>query len=143
MTTNLDTRLASLSPAAISLFRVVFGFLFTIHGASKLFAWPVDSGSGAVPVGTWPYWYAGVLELVLGLLIMVGLFTRIAAFIASGQMAFAYFTQHQPNALLPIENGGEVAVLYVASDSCCWPQSVAVLTHWMQRAVNASEFPYR
>ncbi|MED5816202.1 DoxX family protein [Mycolicibacterium sp. 050232] len=113
MTTNLDTRLGSLSPAVISLFRVVFGFLFTIHGTSKLFAWPVGSGGGgAVPVGTWPYWYAGVLELVLGLLIMVGLFTRIAAFIAAGQMAFAYFTEHQPKALWPIENGGELAVLY-------------------------------
>ncbi|WKG01339.1 DoxX family protein [Mycolicibacterium sp. HK-90] len=112
MTTNLDNRLGSLAPAALSLFRIVFGLLFTIHGASKLFAWPVDSGSGAVPVGTWPVWYAGVLELVLGLLIMVGLFTRIAAFIASGQMAVAYFWQHQPNGLLPLENGGEPAVLY-------------------------------
>lgn len=112
MTTNLDTRLGSLSPAVISLFRVVFGLLYTIHGASKLFAWPVDSGSGAAPVGTWPYWYAGVIELVLGLLIIAGLFTRVAAFIASGEMAFAYFTQHQPKGLWPIENGGELAVLY-------------------------------
>lgn len=54
----------------------------------------------------------GVLELVLGLLIAVGLFTRIAAFIAAGQMAFAYFTEHQPKGLFPIENGGELAVLY-------------------------------
>ncbi|MCV7067079.1 DoxX family protein [Mycolicibacterium farcinogenes] len=112
MTTNLDNRLGSLAPAALSLFRIVFGLLFTIHGASKLFAWPVDSGGGAVPVGTWPVWYAGVLELVLGLLILVGLFTRIAAFIASGQMAVAYFWQHQPNGLLPLENGGEPAVLF-------------------------------
>lgn len=112
MTTNLDNRLGSLAPAALSLFRIVFGLLFTIHGASKLFAWPVDSGGGAVPVGTWPVWYAGVLELVLGLLIMVGLFTRIAAFIASGEMAVAYFWQHQPKGLLPLENGGEAAVLY-------------------------------
>ncbi|BBX25138.1 DoxX family protein [Mycolicibacterium alvei] len=112
MTTNLDTRLGSLSPAVISLFRVVLGFMFAVHGASKLFAWPVDSGAGAVPVGNWPYWYAGVIELVLGLLIMVGLFTRIAAFLASGQMAFAYFTEHQPKGLLPIENGGEPAVLF-------------------------------
>lgn len=65
-----------------------------------------------MPVGNWPYWYAGVIELVLGLLIMVGLFTRIAAFLASGQMAFAYFTEHQPKGLLPIENGGEPAVLF-------------------------------
>lgn len=112
MTTNLDTRLGSLAPAVISLFRVVFGFLFTLHGASKLFAWPMDPGGGAAPVGSWPYWYAGVIELVLGLLILVGLFTRIAAFIASGEMAVAYFTQHQPNGLLPVENGGELAVLY-------------------------------
>ncbi|MGV9802033.1 DoxX family protein [Mycobacterium sp. NPDC003449] len=112
MTTNLDARLGSLSPAVISLFRIVFGFLFTIHGASKLFAWPVDSGSGAVQAGAWPLWYAGVIELVLGLLIIAGLFTRIAAFIASGEMAFAYFTQHQPKGLLPLENGGEPTVLF-------------------------------
>ena len=96
MTTKLDSRLTSVSPAVISVFRVVFGLLYTVHGASKLFAWPVDSGSGAVPVGTWPYWYAGVIELVLGLLVMAGLFTRIAAIIASGHMAVAYFWQHQP-----------------------------------------------
>ncbi len=112
MTTNLDTRLAAYSPAVIGIFRIVFGLLFTIHGTSKLFAWPVDMGSGAIPVGTWPVWYAGVLELVLGLLILLGLFTRIAAFIAAGQMAIAYFWQHQPSGLLPSENGGEPAVLY-------------------------------
>ncbi|MGW4098168.1 DoxX family protein [Mycobacterium sp. NPDC004974] len=119
MTTNLDTRLGSLSPAVISLFRVAFGFLYTIHGAQKLFAWPVgmpdnagDLVGPAVPVGTWPFWYGGLIEFVLGLLILTGLFTRIAAFIASGEMAFAYFTQHQPKGLLPIENGGELAVLY-------------------------------
>jgi putative oxidoreductase len=119
MTTNLDTRLNTISPAVISLFRIVFGLLYTIHGAQKLFAWPVGmpdkSGNlvgSAVPVGAWPYWYAGIIEFVLGLLILTGLFTRIAAFFASGEMAFAYFTQHQPKALLPIENGGELAVLY-------------------------------
>ncbi len=119
MTTNLDTRLSSVSPAVISLFRIVFGLLYTIHGAQKLFAWPVgmpdDAGNlvgSAVPVGTWPYWYGGLLEFVLGLLILTGLFTRIAAFVASGEMAFAYFTQHQPKGLLPIQNGGELAVLY-------------------------------
>lgn len=113
MTTTLDARLGSLAPAVISLFRVVFGFLYIIHGTSKIFAWPVGSGGGgAVPAGTWPLWYGGILELVLGVLIIAGLFTRIAAFIASGQMAFAYFYMHQPRALWPIENGGELAVLY-------------------------------
>lgn len=109
MTTPLDTRLNALSPAVIALFRVVLGFSITIHGAQKLFAWPADH---AVPVGVWPLWYAGILEFVLGLLILTGLFTRIAAFIASGVMAFAYFTVHQPKGLLPIANGGELAVLY-------------------------------
>ncbi|OBG81689.1 phosphoribosylaminoimidazolecarboxamide formyltransferase [Mycobacterium sp. NS-7484] len=112
MTSNLDSRLASYAPAAIGIFRIVFGLLFTIHGTSKLFAWPVDMGSGAAAVGSWPVWYAGVLELVLGLLILIGLFTRIAAFIAAGQMAVAYFWQHQPQGLWPSENGGELAVLY-------------------------------
>ncbi|OBC11105.1 phosphoribosylaminoimidazolecarboxamide formyltransferase [Mycobacterium sp. 852013-50091_SCH5140682] len=119
MTTNLDARLNTVSPAVISLFRIVFGLLYTIHGAQKLFAWPVgmpdDAGNlvgSAVPVGTWPYWYGGLIEFVLGLLILTGLFTRIAAFFASGEMAFAYFTQHQPKGLLPIQNGGELAVLY-------------------------------
>jgi putative oxidoreductase len=63
-------------------------------------------------MGTWPYWYAGVIELVVGLLLLVGLVTRLAAFVGSGEMAFAYFTQHQPQALWPIENGGELAVLF-------------------------------
>ncbi|MEZ0053832.1 putative oxidoreductase [Mycobacterium sp. MAA66] len=119
MTTQLDTRLGALSPAVISLFRVVTGFLLATHGAQKLFAWPVGMPNQAgelvgpaVPAGVWPFWYAGILEFVLGLLILTGLFTRIAAFFASGEMAFAYFTQHQPQGLLPIENGGELAVLY-------------------------------
>lgn len=112
MTTTVESRVSALSPLVLSLFRIVFGLLFAVHGASKLFAWPVDSGTGAVPVGTWPYWWAGLIELVLGLLITVGLFTRIAAFIASGHMAVAYFWQHAPNGLHPLENGGEPAVLF-------------------------------
>lgn len=64
------------------------------------------------PFGTWPYWWAGVIELIVGVLVMVGLFSRIAAFIGSGTMAFAYFTAHQPDGLLPIQNGGELAAVY-------------------------------
>jgi putative oxidoreductase len=112
MTTKLESRLSTFSSPVLSLFRIVFGLLFAVHGASKLFAWPVDSGTGAVPVGTWPYWWAGLIELVLGVLITIGLFTRIAAFIASGHMAVAYFWQHAPNGLHPLENGGEPAVLF-------------------------------
>ncbi|SCX03914.1 MULTISPECIES: DoxX family protein [Mycobacteriaceae] len=110
--TQIETKLNGFAPIVLSAFRIVFGLLLTIHGTSKLFAWPIAAGAGgAVPVGTWPFWYAGVLELVLGLLLIAGLFTRAAAFLASGEMAFAYFSQHQPTGLWPIENGGELAVL--------------------------------
>jgi putative oxidoreductase len=116
MTQNLATRLDPHSPTVLSLLRAVFGFLFGVHGAIILFAWPLG-GRDVPPVGAWPDWWAGMLELVTGALICVGLFTRIAAFIASGVMAYAYFTVHQPHALWPFDtriggNGGELAVLY-------------------------------
>lgn len=93
------------------MFRIVIGFLFTLHGTAKIFGWPATK-TGTVPFGTWPYWWAGVIELAVGVLVMIGLFTRIAAFLGSGAMAFAYFTEHQPEGLLPIQNGGELATLY-------------------------------
>jgi len=80
-----------------------------------LFDWPIAFG---IPTGTWPVWYAGIIELVTGLLITFGLFTRVAAFIASGHMAVAYFWQHQPHALWPIVgpemggNGGLDSILF-------------------------------
>lgn len=115
MTTNLGSRLDSYTPTVLSLFRAVFGFLFAVFGTSKLFDWPIAFG---LPVGNWPVWYAGIIELVAGLLIMFGLFTRVAAFVASGEMAVAYFSQHQPLALWPIVgpefggNGGLQAILF-------------------------------
>lgn len=80
----------------------------------KLFGWPLGQ---AVPVGTWPFWWAGLIEFVAGILITIGLFTRIAAFIASGEMAVAYLWQHLPNGFWPYDqgvggNGGEPALLY-------------------------------
>ncbi len=116
MTNDLDRRLAGMSPAVLSLFRLVYGSLFAGYGAMILFGWPVSSGH-PVEFGEWPGWYAGVIELVAGLLIAVGLFTRAAAFIASGQMAVAYFWMHQPLALWPISNppdgnGGTPAILF-------------------------------
>lgn len=110
--TNIENKLSRFAPVVLSAFRIVFGLLFTVHGTQKLFGFPTAMASGTVPVGTWPYWYAGILELVLGLLILTGLFTRIAAFVASGEMAYAYFSAHQPTALWPIDNGGEAAVLF-------------------------------
>jgi len=112
MTTKFESVLGGVTPLVLSVFRVVFGLLYTVHGAAKLFAWPVDTGNGRVPVGTWPFWWAGAIEVVLGVLIVLGLFTRIAAFIASGEMAVAYFWQHSPKSLHPLANGGEPAVLF-------------------------------
>jgi putative oxidoreductase len=114
MTTTVDARLNSYSPAVLSLVRIVFGFLFTAVGSSKLFDWPI---AFHIPAGTWPLFYAGIIEFVGGLLITFGLFTRPAAFIASGEMAVAYIWQHQPLALWPIAppemggNGGLESIL--------------------------------
>lgn len=107
------TKLTENSGAAVALFRVVLGFMFALHGTQKLFAWPpAESLRAAAPIGAWPYWWVGVIEVATGILIVLGLSTRIAAFIASGAMAVAYFWRHQPEGLLPITNGGESAVLY-------------------------------
>jgi len=90
------------------LMRVVVGFLFACHGAQKVFG-----AFGGMPVkGNPEIMIAGWLELVCGILIAVGLFTGIAAFLASGEMAVAYFQAHAPNGFFPIENHGEAAVLY-------------------------------
>ncbi|MGH3793321.1 MAG: DoxX family protein [Pseudonocardiaceae bacterium] len=98
-----------------SLFRVVVGFLFACHGAAALFG--ILGGAhgqpgGAVPFGDWPSWWAAVIQLAGGALVALGLGTRTAALICSGSMAYAYFTVHQDNGMLPIENGGELAALY-------------------------------
>lgn len=112
MVQRLDALLDRHSAAALGVFRIVIGLLFTVHGTAKLFGWP-STKTGAIPMGTWPYWYAGVLELVVGLLVALGLFTRVAALVGAAVMTYAYLTEHQPNALHPIQNGGELAVLYL------------------------------
>ncbi|MFF5206264.1 DoxX family protein [Streptosporangium sp. NPDC000396] len=99
----------SARPYVLSLFRIVVGLLFACHGASKIFG---VLGGEVARVGAWPQWYAGIIELVGGTLVLLGLATRIAALICSGEMAFAYFTVHQPRALWPLENEGELAALY-------------------------------
>ena len=108
-TSRVDARLTSSSGVVLGIFRILVGLMFTMHGTVKLFAFP--SGS-PVAFGAWPAWWAGVLEIVLGLLITVGLATRAAAFLASGMMAVAYFWMHFPEGFWPIDNGGESAVLY-------------------------------
>jgi putative oxidoreductase len=105
-----------ISDVVTALFRVVVGLLFTLHGVASLFGvFGGNRGSGeAIPFGTWPGWYAAVIQFVGGALVLVGMSTRIAATICSGSMAYAYFVVHQPEALLPLNNGGELAALF------CW-----------------------
>jgi putative oxidoreductase len=92
-----------------ALMRIVTGFLYLWHGSQKLFGWPLEVPAEApLPI----LYTAGPLELVCGALVMIGLFTRWAAFLASGTMAFAYCLAHGTKALLPLGNGGEPAALY-------------------------------
>ena len=97
------------SSQTYALMRIVAGFLLLWHGMQKLFGFPVGA-SGAAPA--FIVYGAGQIELVGGALVMLGLFTRPAAFLCSGLMAFAYWMAHGTKALLPIENKGELAALY-------------------------------
>lgn len=108
---SIDLLLNRFAALVLGVFRIVVGGLFALHGTAKLFGWPATE-SGAVPFGTWPYWWAGLIELVVGVLVALGLVTRLAALLGSGTMAYAYFTAHQPDGVLPLQNGGELAVLY-------------------------------
>jgi putative oxidoreductase len=96
-----------------ALLRIVAGFLFMCHGAQKLFGafGGVGPGGATVPMLSL-FWFAGVIELVGGAMIAVGLLTSWAAFIASGEMAAAYFIAHRPQGFWPIQNQGELAVVY-------------------------------
>lgn len=98
-----------LAPYVLSILRIVAAVLFLEHGTSRLFAFP--SPLATPPLFTL-YWFAGGIEFVGGLLVALGLLTRPAAFIMSGEMAFAYFISHAPNGFFPILNRGDGAILY-------------------------------
>lgn len=89
------------------------GFLFFWHGSQKILGFPpFELPPGAPPPPAFIIWTAGLIELVGGLLVMIGLFTAPAAFVSSGLMAAAYWMAHGLKAPLPIQNGGELSVLY-------------------------------
>lgn len=100
----------------LALFRIVVGLMFLCHGVASLFGvLGGNQGTGqAVEFASWPGWWAALIQLVCGALVLLGLFTRPSAVLASGSMAYAYFVVHQPHAVFPIENGGETAVMF------CW-----------------------
>jgi putative oxidoreductase len=108
------TFLDGLRQVALSVVRIAVAFLFICHGAQKLFGafGGIDGQGTTAPVGSWPTWWAGLIELVGGGLVLVGLFTMPAALLCCGAMAFAYFAMHQPLGLFPLQNKGEPAALY-------------------------------
>ena len=107
---NLAILAPGWAPRLLSLLRIVAGFLFMLHGAQKLLGFPAPF---PMPLPAFSlFWFAGVLELVGGALILIGLFTRPVAFVLSGEMAFAYFMGHAPKNFWPVLNGGDAAILY-------------------------------
>ena len=111
---DMDQMLSKWQPTALSLFRFITGLLLLQYGIAKIFKFPVLPYFANIPplITT-----AGALELILGALLMIGLFTRISAFILSGEMAFAYFLGHmfkkpEEPVFLPLINGGTAAILF-------------------------------
>ena len=104
------TRLNAYGPRALALLRIMAGLLFLEHGTSKLLGFPVPFPMPG-PLTTMIL-ASAVIELVAGALIALGLFTRLAAFIASGEMAVAYFIGHAPKGFWPVGNMGDAAILY-------------------------------
>jgi putative oxidoreductase len=96
------------TPRVLSTLRIFVGLLFLEHGLSKYFGFPVTPSFQVVGV----LWVAGAIEIVAGALVAIGLFTRTAAFIASGEMAFAYFMAHFPRSFFPLINGGDAPILF-------------------------------
>jgi putative oxidoreductase len=106
---SLYSRADSLSPYVLSIVRIVVALLFLEHGMSRLFSFPMPMPAETVFS---LHWFAGAIELTGGALLTVGLLSRPAAFIMSGEMALAYFLSHAPRGFFPILNRGDGAILF-------------------------------
>lgn len=100
------------APQIKSILRIVAGLVFLSFGIAKLFHFPLVPAFATVMPTDWPEGYSGIIELVTGALLVLGLFSRFAAFIASGEMAVAYFMEHFPVSPYPVVNGGGLAILF-------------------------------
>jgi putative oxidoreductase len=105
------TWLSRWQPQLLAILRIVTALLFLQHPLVKLFGFPPGVPPGPVPVGSL-FWIAGVIEIIAAPLILIGLFTRPAAFIVAGEMAIAYWMIHAPKGPYPLGNMGEAAVLF-------------------------------
>lgn len=104
------TFLTPYQPQILSLFRIMSGLLLLQHGTTKILGFPASQMSGALITSMGGI--AGVIELIFGTLLVIGLFSRLSAFILSGLTAVAYFIAHMPQGFFPMLNGGELAALY-------------------------------
>ena len=111
MLSRTETLASAWAPRLLSLLRIVAALIFMEHGTQKLFGFPPPMG-GAGPAAFSLIWFAAVLELGGGLLLLLGLFTRPVAFVLSGEMAVAYWMAHAPRSPFPAINGGDSAILY-------------------------------
>jgi putative oxidoreductase len=99
----------SYAPYVLSVLRIMSALLLLQHGLSKFFGFPVAM---ATPATFSLFWFAGAIEIVGGVLLLIGLWTQPVAFILSGELAFAYFIGHAPRSFYPLVNNGEAAVLF-------------------------------
>jgi putative oxidoreductase len=109
---NVDRLSRSAAPYLLSLLRVMAALLLLQHGTQKLLGFPAMAPGRTGPEFMSLIWFAGMLELVGGALLALGLFSRTAAFVLSGELAFAYWMGHAPRGFFPIVNAGELAALY-------------------------------
>jgi putative oxidoreductase len=100
--------LTKYTPQLLGVLRIVAGLLFLEHGLVKLVGFPAPMGGHLPPM----LLAAGIIEVTGGILVTLGLFSRVAAFITSGEMAFAYFIAHLPRSIYPTQNGGDAAILF-------------------------------
>jgi putative oxidoreductase len=103
---------AAWAPRLLSLLRIVSALIFLEHGAQKLIGFPPMPPGNPMPAPLTLLWFGGILELFGGLLLLIGLFTRPAAFVLAGEMAFAYWMFHAPKGPFPALNMGDAAILY-------------------------------
>jgi putative oxidoreductase len=108
---QFNRMLARYEPMVLSIFRIMVGLLLLQFGVAKLFKFPVvPTFANVTPTSL--FGVAGIIELVLGALLILGLWTRPVAFILCGEMAFAYFIGHFPRGFIPLLNGGNLAILF-------------------------------
>jgi putative oxidoreductase len=106
----MSARFASYAPIMLSVLRIIAALIFLEHGTQKLLGFP--PGPMPRPDAMSLLWFAGMIEMIPGALLVLGLFTRTAAFLAAGEMAVAYWIGHFPHAFWPVDNGGDAAILY-------------------------------